>query len=174
MVKGRWSLVPRFNNDITAEEGFMEEIPAVAVITFAVTVFMITAVSATGLYFTDVARSDALDRAKDLASAVSSYGPLLVEGRSGHLSAQALDSVRLGHLKPDIKNSGEMRITITERTLGGDNQTNGPPSWTFGSTNRTDAPRATFTKTVLVGHPSGGAGQVKMLYRLSTLEVRTW
>jgi hypothetical protein len=152
----------------------MEEIPAVAVITFAVTAFMISAVSATGMYFTDVARADALDRAKDLASAVSSYGPLIVEGRSGHLSAQALDSVRSGQLRPEFKNSGDMRITITEKSFSGDNTTLDPPSWTFGTTNRTDATKATYAKTVLVGHPSSGPGQVKMLYRLATLEVRTW
>jgi hypothetical protein len=174
MVNGQRSSIFRFRNDITAEEGFMEEIPAVAVITFAVTAFMISAVSATGMYFTDVAQADALDRAKDLASAVSSYGPLIVDGRSGHLSAQALDSVRTGQLRPEFKNSGDMRITISERSFQGDNTTNEPPSWTFGTTNRTDDTTAIYTKTVLVGHPSVAPGQVKMIYRLATLEVRTW
>jgi hypothetical protein len=163
-----------FKNDILAVEGFMEEIPAVAVITFAVTAFMISAVLATGLYFTDVARADALDRAKDLASAVSSYGPLLVEGRSGHLSAQSLDQMRNGQLQLGIKNSGDMRITIAEKYLSEDNGTKQPLSWTFGTTNRTDTPKATYAKIVLVGHPSSGSGQVKMIYRLSTMVVRTW
>ncbi len=174
MVKGQRQPLSAFKNDILAVEGFMEEIPAVAVITFAVTAFMISAVSATGLYFTDVARADALDRAKDLASAVSSYGPLLVEGRSGHLSAEALDHVTSGQLKPVIKNSGDMRITIAEKSVSADNGTKKPLSCTFGTTNRTDTPKATYAKIVLVGHPSSGGGQVKMIYRLSTMEVRTW
>lgn len=163
-----------FKNDIFAVEGFMEEIPAVAVITFAVTAFMISAVSATGLYFSDVARADALDRAKDLSSAVSSYGPLLAEGRSGHLSAQALDQVSNGTLRPVIKNSENTRVTITEKPLSGDDRNKGPLSWTFGTTNRTDSPKATFVRMVLVGHPSSGIGEVKMVYRLADLEVRTW
>ena len=172
MVKGRRTLT-ELKTNILAEEGFMEEIPAVAVITFAVTAFMISAVSATGIYFNDVAQADALDRAKDLASAVSSYGPLLVEGRTGHLSAEALNHTSNGQLLMVFKNSGDMRVTIAEKTLSGDS-TKTPPSWTFGTTNRTDAPKATYVKALLVGHTSSGAGQVKVLYRLATMEVRTW
>ena len=158
---------PRFRGDLRAVEGFMEEIPAMAVITFAVTAFMISAVSATGLYLNDTARADALDRAKDISSAVASYGPILVEGRSGHLSSEALDRVVEGKLGVDINNGGDMRVTVNERGPG----SGGHPSWSFGSTNRTDVPRATVTMSVLVGHGQGAGSTV---FRLAVLEVGTW
>ena len=153
----------------------MEEIPAMAVITFAVTAFIISAVSATGLYLNDVARADSLDRAKDMFAAVSSYGPLLVEGRSGHLSAEALERVSDGTLMVDIKNVGDMRVTVTERgpSAGGGNGTLG---WTFGTTNRTDPSKATVTGPVLVGRLSNepGPDHGTVVFHIAVLEVRTW
>jgi len=160
---------PSFRKDIRAAEGFMEEIPAMAVITFAVTAFMISAVSATSLYLNDSARADALDRAKDICSAVASYGPILVEGRSGHMSSEALGRVVDGKLHVDIKNEGDTRVTITQRGTG--SGPDGPSSWAFGTTNRTDVPRATVTMSVLVGHYQGTGTTV---FRLAVLEVGTW
>ena len=160
---------PRFRRDIRAAEGFMEEIPAMAVITFAVTAFMISAVSATGLYLNDTARADALDRAKDISTAVASYGPILIEGRSCHLSSEALGRVVDGKLHVDIKNEGDTRIKIMQRGTG--SGTDGPLSWAFGTTNRTDVPRATVTMSVLVGHAQATG---PIVFRLAVMEVGTW
>ena len=164
-----------FRKDIWAEEGFMEEIPAVAVITFAVTAFMISAVSATGLYLNDQARAEALDRAKDITSAVSSYGLILVNNRAGHLSSNALTRVVSGDIKFALKNSGDMRVTISEKRPSDGTEGNGtaPTFWTFGTTNRSDAPDATITRSVLVGHPSLDVPGI-MVYYIAILEVRTW
>jgi len=153
----------------------MEEIPAVAVITFAVTVFMISAVSATGLYLNDQARAEAMERAKDITTAVSSYGPILVNNHAGHLSSIALSRVVSGELKLILKNSGDMRVIISERgpSDGTESNEKASGSWTFGTSNRTDAPDATITRSVLVGHPSSDVIGTTVYY-IATLEVRTW
>jgi len=156
-----------FYRDERAVEGFMEEIPAVAVITFAVTLFMISTVSATAMYLADLDRTEAMDRAKDVSAAVVSYGPLLVEERSGHLSAKALDDMATGKLQLKLANIGETRMTVREKTS--------TVSWEFGTTNRSDAADATVTRSVLVGHVSQDAGGgSSIVYRIAVLEVRTW
>jgi hypothetical protein len=175
MGRSRRRSRPSFRRDTLAVEGFMEEIPAVAVITFAVTAFMISAVSATGLYMNDVARSDALDRAKDICTAVASYGPLLVDGRPDHLSNDALGRAADGKLRVDLKNTGAMRVNVNERLSHSGNGTAVPSSWTFGNTDRTDMPVAAVTRPVLVGYEAlNGMGERTTTFQFAVLVVWTW
>lgn len=159
---GRRDRMP-FRKDIRAVEGFMTEIPALAMITIAITAFMISAISASGIYIADRDRAEALDKGKDISAAIRSYGPLLVSDRTGHLSASALDDLVAGNISLDLRNTGDMSVTVRE---SGSERT-----WTFRNTERTDAPRATVSDTVLIGHDLPDRPPS---FLIGYLEVRTW
>jgi len=171
IIRNRGKKWPRrvpFRKDLDAVEGFIGEIPALAIITFAVTAFMISAVSATGIYIEDRAKTDALEEAKDISSAIGAYSPLLIEDRADHLSASALDHLVEGRLSLELRNTGDMRVTVYDRQGGPGNRTS---AWTFGNTDRTDPPTATVSRTVLIGYDALSGPHV---LHLGSMEVRTW
>ena len=129
---------------------------------------MISAVSATGVYLDDRAKTDALDEARDISTAIGSYPSLLVEDKVDHLSASSLDKVVDGALSVNLRNTGDMRVTVQDLQAGNVNQTS---AWTFGNTDRTDPPSATVSRTVLIGYdaPSGPP-----VLHIGSMEVRTW
>ena len=156
---------PSFRKDLGAVEGFMTEVPALAIITFAVTAFMISAVAASTIYLEDKARAEALDDARDISDAVASYPPILADGRANRFSADGLDALVAGDLALELKNTGDMRVTISG-SQGGNGST-----WTFGTSDRVDDPRATVTTTVLIGHQTSTGVWV---FNVGSMEVRTW
>lgn len=159
-------------NDNRAVEGFLTEIPALAVMTIAVTTFMITAVSAYGLYLDDRARADALEEARDISTAIRTWAPILVDGRANHLSVSALDRLASGEMTLDLRNTGDMTVTVLEYgDAGADGEPGATGTWTFGNTDRKDAAEAAVTKSVLIGHFVDGRSPV---YRLGSVEVRVW
>lgn len=164
--KGR---VP-FRRDDRGVEGFMTEIPALAMIVFAITAFMISAVSASSMYLEDRERSDALDKAKDISIAIRADPTLIIDGRNGHFSAEALDDLVEGNLSLDLRNTGDMTVVVTELDQGQYNGT-GVKHWRYSNTDRHDVPRATVSNTVLVGHWSEDGPPI---YYIAYMEVRTW
>lgn len=159
-----------FRRDTRAVEGFMTEIPALAVVTFAITAFMVSAIQASTLYIEDVERTDSLDRAEALSDAIVSHPKLVVDGRSHHLSATALDLLASDDLTLDLSNTGDMTVVVIEMDIG---HANGEAarSWRYTNTERHDLPKAAVGSTVLVGDWDGTGPPV---YRLAHMEVRTW
>jgi hypothetical protein len=162
----------RLLRDTDGVEGFIGEIPALAIITFAVTAFMISAISATGSYLDEKERSEDLDLAKDISQAIGASPDVLVDGRMDHLSAKALDQLATGGMTLDLRNTGDMRVTVIDLQASGGGGLNGTgPEWTFGNTDRTDAPTVTYSRTVLIGHEVAGD---QVMFHIGRMEVRTW
>jgi hypothetical protein len=154
-----------FRKDLRAIEGFMTEVPALAIITFAVTAFMISAVAASTIYLEDRARAEALGDARGISDAVASYPPILADGRANRFSVDGLDALVAGDLVLELKNTGDMRVTIAESQGGNGSK------WAFGTSDRVDDPRATVTTTVLIGHKTSTGDWV---FNVGSMEVRAW